>query len=175
MNDISPILVASFQEALKQINTYMAISATTAVSVFLLEFRIGQYAERQTVSLGEGFIPLSQDAAKWLALGICLAMGLLAQFSSEAASIASKQLEMEPLTLKAACLFPSVVTASWKFRLLFLTFPVALTLPTILRFFIRLREEDPSNNWFLIAIWLYLVYSPYLLLAIATFELPCHK
>ena len=146
MADVGPILTANFSEALKQLNTYMSLGLTAALSALAIELQTSRQADALAHWLSKGAsgprpdapeqpkpvrIPfaaseLNAEHAKWLLLAATLVAGLLAYMATLSATATSTRLASDPMVLSAICTFPSVATTPRLVRVLACIAPAVL-------------------------------------------------
>lgn len=161
MSEATTILVANWGEALKQLNVYLALGATSAISALALRRR-GKDGEPVTIS--GGLVPMAPETAQQVLLGVCLVAGALAAYAAVNAGEAVRLLRPQPEIVEALCTFPSVATASLGSRLLAAVVPSGFAALALL----GLREKGWVRALLLVA-----MATPYVFLAVALWQLPC--
>lgn len=130
MEDLNSILISNFSEALKQLNTYLSIGLTAALSALVIEWQSAPHKDEVAMWLAKGakgpapteseqskqvklpfVVPeLNAEHAKWLLIATTMVAGLLAYMAILAANSAATELQSEPEVMSAICTYPSLAT-----------------------------------------------------------------
>jgi len=193
MQDAATILMANFVETLKQLNTYLSLGFTAALSALLLELQSArQYntLAKWLAKPGEGPMPEMPDetkgiklpfailelgarTAKWLLIGATLVAGLLAHMATSAALATVAELRPQPDILRAMCTYPSLATTSKFIRVGASLSPAVLAGVVLWLQGRRLRillGGQAADAPYVLAVPVLLVYGP---LAAQLYRLPC--
>ena len=173
MSDPSTVLVENLHEALRQINTYLALGITSALSALVLDLQLPTSKAREPVAVVGALVPVRPEVAKWILLGVCFVVGALASYAAESALATAKLLRPSAELFAAACTFPSVVTAPPGFRLLAAAAPVIFVAPIMWRGWSRVRATKPEEGWGGLIATLGFVIAPYGAFALTISRLPC--
>jgi hypothetical protein len=162
MNDATTILVDNWGEALKQLNVYLALGVTSAVSAAAL----GRPAKgEEPVTVLGGFVPMAPQAAQQLLITVCFVAGALAVYAAAGAGESARLLQSQGEILRALCTFPSVATAALWARVL-----AALAPPAFAALAVLGLRETPRWGRALLFVGMLVPYVP---LAVILWQLPC--
>jgi hypothetical protein len=173
MSDPTAILITNLQGALQQLNTYVAVGLTTAVSAFVLDRRPPGPAGSDPVPIPGGFVPMAPETAKLVLIGVCFVVGLMAAYAAESADSIARMLQTNLELFKAACTYPSVATAPKGIRLLAAALPVAFVVPIMWRTWSRIRALSPGEDWGGLIALIGVIVVPYGALGLALMRLSC--
>ena len=191
MSDLTTILIANFDEALKQINTYVTLGVTSAVSALVLDRspqdsgNLHRALKRRlvpttpdsgnatTISVPGVLVPISPETAKWVLVGVCFVVGAMASYAAESAVNTARMLQTDAETFKAACTFPSLATAPIGMRLLAALAPIAFVAPIMWHAWSLVRVKSPNEGWGGLIALVGAILIPYGALGLALSRLPC--
>jgi hypothetical protein len=170
--DPAGILVENFGVALSQLNRYLALGLLTAISALLLDRTPPGSPESRTVTVQGVIVPMPQEAAKLLLLGIAFVAGALACVAAEQAVAIAGRLRAMPDVLEAVCTYSSVATAPRGYRVFAILLPLAFAAPIFVRMWTRIRATDSAGGRGILVTAAFFGV-PYVALGIVMLRLPC--
>jgi hypothetical protein len=169
----SAVLIENLTEALKQVNTYVALGSAAAVSALVIDLNRDDSSRSQPVTVPGGFIAMMPETAKRVLLGVYFTTGLMAYYAAESAVRISRLLQMNPDLLEAACTYPSIGTAPIGMRVGAVLLPIAFVLPILYRTWKRIRIVAPEEDVGGLIMMMGLSAVPYAALGISLVRLSC--
>ena len=157
------LLLANFDEALRQLQRYVALGLGTSVSALALSFVSRGGTGEPQVTVPGTFVAIDPQAARALLLAVCVLVGAMASYAAESANVIAARLASSPDLLDAARTFPSFATSPYPgVRYAAAVLPLLFSLLAII---IPILEQQP-RTW--TALWVGLIFlgSAYVPLAI---------
>jgi hypothetical protein len=140
MIDVADILIANLGGAFDQLNNYVVVGLTAALSALVLDVRRQSAGDAQDAATPLG--PMGREPAKLVFLAICFVAGTMAYYAAEqATTIAS--LVANDAVIDAACTRASVATGPLGVRFLAAFLPAALAVRVVIR--ASRREADDRD------------------------------
>jgi hypothetical protein len=143
MDHLQDLLIANLIESLRQLQNYLVLAITAALSAFALAFRSGRPAEPE-VPVPFLSLPLTRSAAHLVLWGITMIGGFMAGFSADRACVIAAKLRPVSGLLDAVSTFPSFAT-SHMLALRFFPIFVPLALSIVAAWRQMRRENAPMS------------------------------
>jgi hypothetical protein len=166
MTDVTEILVANLAHACDQVNSYVAVGLTAAISAFVLDLRSSRTTSAATsaadaTDVDTAFGRMPREPAQLLLLGVCFVAGMMAAYAAENATVIASRLRggTGALLIGAICTRASVATGPVGVRLIAAALPTIFALTVVIRA-IRRMPRDPDSRWGLVMMGLTLA-APY--------------
>ena len=129
-------------------------------------------SEEKAVKVPGAYIEVLPHTAKWLLVGVYVAVGIMAYTIALSVLSAAQALHEQPELLRAVCLHPGVATSPLWLRLSACCLPAVLISLVMWRIYSRLKQVYPTEGSARYMMPL-VTAIPYMALAIELWKLPC--
>jgi hypothetical protein len=151
--DAKQLLLANFDEALRQLHRYVTLGLGTSISALVLSLVEGSANGEPRVTVPGTFVAIDPQAARVLLLAACCLVGAMASYAAESANAIANCLASSPDLLEAARTFPSFATSRYPgVRYAAAVLPLLFSLVAIV---IPILQHEP-RTW--TAFWLGLIF-----------------
>jgi hypothetical protein len=181
MSDPISILAGGFIEALRQLNMYVALGLTAAISALVLDQRLAPGYEaairivRGVAKLGDEAVALAPTVpavvnipaasvevpittAKWLLIGISFVAGFMTYGATTSLTGIAAEISEQGELLRALCLHPGLATSHHIVRYGAVVVPAMMLGTVLYRDGRRLRQLRADTNAFLLSAWAVIPY-----------------